>query len=348
MGMTVFARSLTCGALLLSGLLAELSVAPAAAQSPSPAAAQGAAEPAENPEVEKLVTTAIASRAQGRDLEALETLKKAAEIDPGSVRVQVHLANVYQALGEWLAADQYLRLALAQANHPYVMRHRKALEDARGVIEDNLGMLEVDGEPVGAEVRLNGRLVGTLPLAAPIPVTVGSYTLEVKREGHYPASRPIVIAGHSFIRESVRLERLSTDELETRTFPIAAGTDPGHDATLDLPRERPWLTWTLAGLGAAAAVTSLGAVVYREVHANHWNDDSRCLALGQTRAELCGGERDKVETAEDVAIATGAAAGLFTAGALLNALVFSAPSSPRTGLAGCSLSPEGASCFGSF
>ena len=181
--MTVFARWLARGALLLSGLLpAELCAAPAAAQSP--------AEAADNPEVEKLVTAAIASRAQGNDREALETLKRAAEIDPGSVRVQVHLSNVYQALGEWLAADQYLRLVLAQANHPYVVRHRKALEDARSVIEDNLGMLEVDGEPAGAEVRLNGRLVGTLPLAAPVPVTVGSYTLEVKREGHYSARRP--------------------------------------------------------------------------------------------------------------------------------------------------------------
>jgi hypothetical protein len=339
--MTVVARWLAHGALLLSGLvLVGLGAAPAAAQS--------AAERTESPEVEKLVTAAIALRAQSRDLDALETLKKAAEIEPGSVRVQVHLSNVYQALGEWLAADQYLRLALAQTNHPYVVRHRQALDEARSVIEDNIGMVEVDGQPAGAEVRLNGRLVGTLPLAAPVPVTVGSYTLEVKLAGHYSAVRPIAVAGHSFLRESVRLERLPTDELSTRTFPIGVGPGPGHDATLDRPLERSWLTWTLAGLGAATGVTAIGAVVYREVHANRWNDDSRCLAVGQTRAELCGGERDKVESADGLALATGVAAGLFTAGALLNAFVFTEPSTPRTGLAGCSLSPQGASCFGSF
>jgi tetratricopeptide (TPR) repeat protein len=93
----------------------------------SPALAQNSATRPENPEVEKLVSEAIALRAQGKDLAGLETLKKAAEIDPSSVRVQVHLANVYQALGQWLAADEYLRLAVAQANDPYVVRHRQLL-----------------------------------------------------------------------------------------------------------------------------------------------------------------------------------------------------------------------------
>src|SRR6185503_12122474 len=275
----------------------------------------------ENPEVDKLVSEAIALRAQGQDLAGLETLKKAAEIDASSVRVQVHLANVYQALGQWLAADEYLRLALAQADHPYVVRHRQALEDARSVIEDNIGRLEVEGEPAGAEVRLNGRLIGTLPLAAPVGVTVGSYILEVKLDGHYAARRPIVIAGHDFVRESVRLERLPTDELGTRTFPIAVGPSPEPAAALDRSSTRSWLTWTFAGLGAAAGVTAFGALIYREVHANRWNDDARCLAVGQTRAQICDGERDKVASADRIALVTGIATGLFASGALLNAFV---------------------------
>jgi hypothetical protein len=334
------------GALLLSGALCvDLSVAPAAAQS--------ATARAESPEVEKLITEAIALREQGKDLEGLEDLKKASELDPRSVRVQVHLSNVYQALGQWLAADQYLRMALAQPDHPYVQRHRQELDDARSVIEDNIGSLDVEGEPAGAEVKLNGRSIGTLPLAAPVPVTVGSYTLEVKMDGHYPVRRPIAIAGHGFVRESVQLERLPSDELGTRSFPgsvgpVSASTGSSSSEALERSASRPWLTWTLAGLGAAAGLTTVGAIVYRELHARRWNDDS-CLAVGQTREQLCGDERDKVETGDAVAITSGIAAGLFAAGAIVNAFVFTEPSgAAHAGLRGCGLGPAGASCFGAF
>jgi hypothetical protein len=342
------ARWLARGALLLPGAVCvQLSVAPAAAQS--------APLRAESPEVEKLITEAIRLREQGKDLDALEDLKKASELDPGSVRVQVHLSNVYQALGQWLSADQYLRLALAQSDQPYVQRHRQELDDARGVIEDNIGTLDVEGEPAGAEVTLNGRLIGSLPLPAPVPVTVGTYTLEVKMDGHYAVRRPIAIAGHAFVRESVRLERLPTDELGTRSFPIGIGPVSTSAAPSSAPSEqldrsstRPWLTWTLAGLGAAAGLTTVGAIVYREAHAKRWNDES-CLAVGQTREQLCGDELVKVETAYAIAISSGIAAGLFAAGALVNALVFTEPSrASQAGLQGCALGLAGASCFGAF
>ncbi|HEU4576942.1 MAG TPA: PEGA domain-containing protein [Polyangiaceae bacterium] len=344
--MILQARWMARGALLLSGAwCVQLSAAPAAAQS--------ATARAESPEVEKLITEAIALREQGKDFEALEALKQASELDPRSVRVQVHLSNVHQALGQWLPADQYLRMALAQPDHPYVQRHRQELEDARGVIEDNIGSLGVEGEPAGAEVKLNGRLIGTLPLSAPVPVTVGSYTLEVKMVGHYPVRRPIAISGRGFVREFVQLQRLPGDELGTRSFPAgvgpaSAGTGASAGEPLDSSSTRPWLTWTLAGLGAAAGLTTVGAIVYREQHAQRWNDDS-CLALGQTREQLCGEERDKVETADAIAITSGVAAGLFAAGAILNAYVFTEPSgASQTGLQGCALGPAGASCFGAF
>jgi len=311
----------------------------------APARADAPVSRAESPDVEKLLTEGIALRAADKDVEALQAFKKAAEIDPESVRVQVHLANVYQALGEWLLADDYLRHALAHENHPYVARHRKSLDDAQKVISANIGRLEVEGEPAGAEVRLNGRLVGTLPLAAPARATVGSYSLEVRLDGHYTLQRPIVITGNSLIRESVRLEPRTAEEPHAVLGSRAQGSDP----TLDRPADRAWLTWTLGGLSAAAGVTTIAALVYREVHANNWNDNSQCLSVDQTREELCGSERDKVQSAESVAVVAGVATGLFAAGALLNAFAFSTGAPPGQGsLQGCTLGLTGASCFGSF
>ncbi|MEY2936944.1 MAG: hypothetical protein RL033_7693 [Pseudomonadota bacterium] len=300
------------------------------------------------PEVEGLVASAISLRAEGKDREALATLRQASRIDPRSLRVLVHLANVYQALGEWLLADEFLRQALAVPQHPYVQRHRQALAEARSVIDEHLGKLEVAGEPVGAEVSLNGQKIGTLPLAAPVPVLVGAYTLEVRMPGHYTVSRPLTISARDHVRESIRLEQRPPEE---RSAPVLGATRSqlAPSVPLERPAERPWLTWTLGGLSVAAAATTLGAVLYREAHARRWNDPSRCLSTDRTRAQLCGSERDKVEAGAAWAISAGVATGVFAAGALLNAYVFvDNPAGERAGLEGCELGLRGASCFGSF
>jgi tetratricopeptide (TPR) repeat protein len=333
---------------ILTCLLEFGAVVPVAAADTAPApSAQLGPDPADSPEVERLVAKGITLRAEGKDLEALEVLKKAAEIDPDSVRVQIHLATVYQALGEWLLADQFLSFALAQENHPYVARHRKALEDAARVIGQNIGRVEVEGGPAGSEVRLNGKLVGLLPLAAPVRATVGSYTLEVRLDGHYTAKRTIQVTGQGLVREAVRLEPLPVDDVAGSGH--SAGSHENGDVARDHSASRAWLTWTLAGLGTAAGATTVAAVIYREAHAKHWNDGSRCLGTGVTRAELCGGERDKAEAGQNVAIAAGVATAVFAAGALLNVFAFSS-SHPgeQAGLAGCGIGLGGASCFGSF
>ena len=304
---------------------------------------------ADNPAADEFVARGIAMRAQGKDAEALKLFEEAAEIDPGSVRVQIHLATVHQALGNWLLADDYLTVALEHQNHPYINRHRQSLDEARRVIDANIGRFAVDGRPAGAEVRLNGRLVGTLPLAKPVRATVGSYTLDVRLEGHYPSQRPISITGGALVRETVQLERLPDEPgLVAGGSPHPGRAAAALDPTLDGTGSRRWLTWALVGASGVAAGTTLGALIFREVYAGRWNDDTRCLELDRTRAEVCGDERDKVNTAEDVAVVSGVLTGMFAAGAFLNAFAFQAGEGGEAGLEGCGVGLGTALCFGSF
>lgn len=315
------------------------------------AGAQGSAGEVKNAEADALVSRGIEMRARGKDAEALELFEQAAALDPESVRVQIHLATVHQALGHWLLADDYLSDALRHQNHPYVNRHRQSLDDARRVIDANIGRLEVEGQPAGAEVRLNGRLVGKLPLKEPVRATVGSYVLDVRLDGHYSSQRPIVISGGGLVRETVKLEPLPAESSGVSggsTQPASMGASSAGSEPLDQPASRQWLTWTFVAASGIAAGTTIGAVIFREIHAGRWNDNSRCLAVGLTRAEVCAGERDKVNAAEDVAIVGGVLTGLFAAGALLNAFAFDAAAPDEVGLAGCGLSWAGGHCFGSF
>jgi hypothetical protein len=112
----------------------------------------------------------------------------------------------------------------------------------------------------------------------------------------------------------------------------------------------PWLTWTFVGAAGLAGATTVGALVFREEHAGRWNDNTECLEVERTRAEVCGDERDKANTAETVALVSGALAGAFALGAVLNGLgVFESDAPPsELGLRGCNLGLAGASCFGTF
>ena len=88
----------------------------ARAQSPAEDVATDGADGA----VDSLVESGIELRRHGRDEEALGVFERALERAPDSTRIKVHLAATYQALGRWVEAERYLRVARDQlrVQHP--------------------------------------------------------------------------------------------------------------------------------------------------------------------------------------------------------------------------------------
>jgi hypothetical protein len=244
------------------------------------------------PEVEDLVESGIALRRAGEDASALASFLRAEQLAPRAARIRVHLAAVYQALGRWEEADRYLGLSLEDPSDPYIVRHQRILADARRTIDSHLASLDVTGSPAGASVSLNGRSRGVLPLARPLRVAAGIYTLEVRLDGYYPVVRSVALPGGELLREEVSL---------TRSSPSvgATGPRPLSPATAD-PSSHRWLPWTFAGLAVAATGGATVALVLRERSVDRYNDDSVCLPIdGRTRGETCDAERragDRAET----------------------------------------------------
>ena len=302
-----------------------------------------------------LVDQSIRLRRQGNDADALTALRQAVELDPDSIRARVHLATCFQAVGDWLAADLQLSEALRHPDDPYVQRHREALESAHRVIGDRIGTLDIGGEPAGAEVLMNGQMVGLLPLPEPIRATVGEYTLQVRKHGHYPISRPVTIRSRTLTRESVQLTQVGADgtamsDVSAEGSSFLGSTLTGVEVKPMSPLERDsgvpgWVTWSLVGLSGAAAVTSVTGLLIQDANASRWNDDSQCLNVaGMSRQELCPDERDTARSANSVALVSGAAALMFGAGALLIAIFGDEEpeSGPkRTWILGCSPTDAG-------
>jgi len=229
-----------------------------------------------------------------------------------------------------------LRELLQEADDPYVQRHQATLERAAEFASQRLGSLIVNGSPAGAAVLVNGRSLGSLPLSATVRLPSGSYQLDVSRDGYYPVHRPISIAPGAVLREAVELTPLASS--------------PSADAAV-VPATRvggspPWLSWTLSGLAAGAAVTSAVAWGVRNQHAAHWNS-SACLEGGRRRGEVCPDELDAGRDAERVASVSGVGALLLAAGAVVS-WTLEAPEEPGVALVGCRLGLGGGVCSGSF
>jgi hypothetical protein len=297
-------------------------------------------------EIEPLVQRGIELRRIGLDSEALATFRQALERAPQSVRVKVHLAATHQALGQWLEAEQYLREVLQDDTDPYIQRHRATLEKAYEFVDRRLGSLDVVGGPAGAELLLSGRRLGQLPLASPARVPVGSYVLEVRKDGYYAVTRPISIGAGALLRESVELGRRETGAPALR---VASATEPGSIEDQSSAGSPRWLTWTLLGGGVAAGAASVIAFSIREKHASNWNSDA-CLMPGFNRGQLCPNELEEGRTAERWGIGTAIASGVLFGGALTSFLLERPEPDEAAALTleGCRVGAGGAQCFGSF
>jgi tetratricopeptide (TPR) repeat protein len=288
--------------------------------------------PSASDAIEPLLEQAAALLDAGNQQDALLVLQRAALLDPTSARVRVHLAAVNQAMGEWLTAEQHLSFALAQRDDPWVAAHEEALNEALSSIEAQLSQLLVSGQPEGADVFLDGRRLGTLPLDAPVRIVGGSHVLRVSRTGYRGYTASIDAAPGVSVNQVVYLEP------EPRRIALRREPPPSeaflHDAEPDQPSQ--WLTWTLGSLSGAAAVTAAAGFLLREQHASRWNSVS-CLEPGRTRAEVCASEREQAEDWQRVMIGSSIAAGALLTGALISWSVGSSGSEQSGSIADCGL-----------
>ncbi|MBV9950203.1 MAG: PEGA domain-containing protein [Myxococcales bacterium] len=285
---------------------------------------------------EELLKQGIALRRAGNDEAALAVFLDLEKMNPDSVRVLLHVSTAAQATGRWVMAYDYLQRAENHRDDPYFQRHKGAIETVEWTIAQRVGQFRALGSPTGAEVRLNGQLVGTLPMVGVRPVEIGSYVLEVTKPGYYPMRRPITIAaGSGLTQESVELrEQSPVNSAGATAVPPATllqgqgdvvPADAGVRSSPAWWRAR-WVTWTLAGVGVAAGVTSGVALGIRQRDASQWNDNHQCLDVGnpeRTRNEVCGSVRDNIHTAENVAIGAGITGAVFLGAALVHGLATS-------------------------
>jgi hypothetical protein len=229
----------------------------------------------ESLEAEALIRQGVELRAKGKDERALPLFEKAYQTSR-TPRTAGQLGLVELALGYFVEAERYLGEALASPDHPWVAKNLTMLKQQLDTAKGKIGELAVTGTPAGAEVWINGKPMGTLPLPAPVRLDKGRAEISLRAPGYIATTDTVTITGgkredraYALVREPIAAAPMPAPvptaplpaPLPAAPPPAASPTPPApspQPAPADEPSAlRPW-AWVLAG-GAVAGL-ALGTV----------------------------------------------------------------------------------------
>ena len=160
----------------------------------------------ESGEAEALIRQGVELRAQKKDERALPLFEKAYQISR-TPRTAGQLGLVEMALGYFVDAEKYLSEAVASPDHPWVAKNLATLKAQLATAKTQIGELYIVGEPAGAEVLVNGKPVGKLPLSSPIRLDKGRADVQVRAPGYVASTDSVVMVGGKREDRSYRLQR---------------------------------------------------------------------------------------------------------------------------------------------
>ncbi len=119
-------------------------------------------------------------------------------------RLLYNVAACDKALRKYTRAVATLKKSLeSRAQLP--AEHVAIVEDTLKVLAPFVGSITIEGAPPGAVVRVDDEVVGTTPLAGPIPADVGERAVVVEKPGHVKQSARVQVAGDASARLSITL-----------------------------------------------------------------------------------------------------------------------------------------------
>lgn len=178
----------------------------------------------------------VEARKREDDSAALEYFRKAYALhhSPRGA-AQMGLAEI--ALGRWADAETHLQEALASPNDPWIQKNHQVLRASLERVQDQFGTLQVLGGPAGAEVVVEGRVVGELPMRKGARVRTGECRFEVRAPGHSNVVRTVAIEAGVPRRETVELSPSPAGSNSGPAVPLGEPRPPLASATL--PNEQP-------------------------------------------------------------------------------------------------------------
>lgn len=209
----------------------------------------GVAHAAGSDSEDELIARGVKLRKEGDDQAARDLFRQAYERSR-SPRAAGQLGLAEQALGRWEDAEVHLREALRSPGDPWVKKNYDLLSHDIHVVKNHVARIEILGQPDGAEVVVNGRVVGKLPLSGPVSASAGEVDIEARAPGYHREVRKLSVVGGQYQQIVVRLQK---DE-PVATRPATGGaTTAGANASGDVAKAIDPATVKTAGAETAGA-----------------------------------------------------------------------------------------------
>lgn len=235
------------------------------------AAVAGASAPSAattDEQVEASIKKGVALRRAGNDEAALPEFKKAYDLSH-SARAAGQVGLCEQALGLWAEAHDHLVEALQSPDDAWVKKNRAVLEEQVAAANGHVGRVEINGEPAGAQVYVNGRPVGRLPLDRPLKLATGRIRIELRAPSHLSAEESVDLKPGAYERVGIRLVRSpepatgasSSERPVPTTIPepavaLAAAPPSTSETSEPSTQRRAWVWAAIAAVAIGGAVTA--------------------------------------------------------------------------------------------
>jgi hypothetical protein len=305
-----------------------LAALPAHAQSATaPAAPAPATEGSEVDQARQHFATATKLYKDGDFDAALVQFERAYEVKP-NYKVLYNIGQTYFQLRQYVEArdamQRYVKEGGAQIEGERLSAVTKDLAD----LEKRIANVTINVNVSDASVLVDGKKVGTTPLAGPVPVSEGQRTISVEAPNRGVLQRLVRVAGGE--QQTLNL-----------TFEEAAVVVV-HDKSADAkPVHLGPVFWTTA-IGAVVLGAGAGVTGYLALKAQHDNKDQQ-KELGVSSKQL----NDSDSRAKNFALTTDIVAGAaIVCAGVATVIWLSAPSSrSQVGLA---VTPSSANLVGRF
>jgi hypothetical protein len=165
-----------------------------------------------------MVDDAMAQHAAGALAVALDIYREAYALFP-TPRGTAQLGLCEEQLGELGPAESHIDEALKQRKDPWIRQKQKDLRAALKRIQKQAGTLNISGTPDGSEILVNGRLIGSLPLAAPVRVATGTVKVHARKKGYTPVEQMVDVSARGSRQVLVTLSEAPPPSVVPMPFP---------------------------------------------------------------------------------------------------------------------------------
>lgn len=207
-----------------------------------------------------------------------------------SYRILFNIGQAYKQLNNYVAAVSAFERYLQEGGAEVPEDRRTQVKNDVAELQKRIGRIRISTSP-GAEITIDGVVVGKAPLSGPIPVNPGLRRFGAQLSGFLPATKTITVGSSD------------NPELNLALEPLPKGTIVER-------RSNPWITPTIVGwsVTGVAAITS-GILGGLSLGAR--SDQNDLLARSGVSADELTAARDKTQTLSavtDVVLVTTAVA----------------------------------------